>query len=120
MAINTLKGVEEIDGYGVNHWENGKGTTTEITDKSGFIFIDHDKNTIEFTIQNKPIKEAGINGCQIDTIIATAAIMLEKLNRNIPCEYNDKALTHLLRAYQLMEDRKMDREKRGVEGTSKK
>jgi len=38
--------------------------------RPGFhIYVRHDVGSIAFTIQNGPVKEAGVNGCQVDSII---------------------------------------------------
>lgn len=110
MALETLRGTDKIDGFAIDHTGTGKE----------FISINHDANTITFTIQNKPIKEAGVNGCQIDTLIAAAWIMLADLNKNFHSPHNDTAIQHLADAYAAMKMRKADREKRGVEGTMQK
>lgn len=84
-----------------------------------FIYVRHDVNSISFTIQNGPIGEVGINGCQVDEIIETAKIMIEKLNLKFPCRENSQAITKLDECMMWLNKRKADRQKRGVEGTSK-
>ena len=55
MALETLKGVEKIGGFGVGHM-----TTKNIgTIFSQHVIVDHTENEIIFTIQNGPIKENG-------------------------------------------------------------
>jgi hypothetical protein len=75
-------------------------------------------NTISFKIQNGPIKEVGVNGCQVDTLIETAILIISGFNDKFPCEENTKAINCLMRASQFLEERKINREKRNVEGTS--
>jgi hypothetical protein len=96
---------------------NWKWFETEIR-PSSFIYVRQDKNSLSFTIQNGPIKEVGVNGCQIDTLIETAKIIIEKLNENYPCPENKLAVIHLGAALSYLEERKLNREKRGVEGTN--
>jgi hypothetical protein len=84
-----------------------------------FIYLRRDKNSLSFTIQNGPIKEVGINGCQVDTIIVAAKEIIEEFNKKFPCRENAVAITKLDEALMWLEKREKDREKRGVEGTNK-
>ncbi|MEA1998221.1 MAG: hypothetical protein U9N61_02695 [Euryarchaeota archaeon] len=108
MALETLRDVDKIGGYGVAH---------KPTD-AGYIDIDYPLNRIAFTIQNSPIKEVGVNGCQVDTIIEAARIIIEKLDEEYPHPENKNVLHHLDFALGALQARTMDRESRGVEGTS--
>lgn len=134
MALETLRGIKEIGGFEVVVMDELREKYPEKFNESGamdykwfekdvrphnFIYVRHDVGSIAFTIQNKPIKEAGINGCQIDTIIETAKLMLEGLNKQFPCRENSTAITKLDEALLWLMKRKMDRTERGVEGTSK-
>src|SRR6056297_723645 len=121
MAVETLKDLESIGGFKVIRkkpetmsWDDFDKLRDDypinITDKM---------NCISFKIQNGPIKENGVNGCQVDTLIETARIMIEKLNKNFPCYHNEQALYHLQSALDVLEQRKTDRTKRGVEGLNK-
>jgi hypothetical protein len=133
MALETLRGVEEIGGFKVIEMDSLRDKYPEMFREDGsmkyeifereirpnnFIYVRHDKNSVAFTIQNGPIKEAGLNGCQVDTLIHTARLMIDNLNKKLPSHYNEKALAHLDEAIRLLEARKEDREARGVEGTS--
>lgn len=112
MALETLKGITEIDNYKIAdkyagwQWEE-------------FILLDHSNNILAFKIQNGPIKEMGINGCQVDQLISAAKIIIEGLNAKFPCRENSIAITKLEEASMWLEKRKKNREKRGVEGFSK-
>lgn len=113
MALETLKGINKIGEFKV-------ASATETYDLAEtFIFVDHDRNSIHFVIQNGPVKENGVNGCQVDTIIAAAKIMIEGLNKNFPCRENPLAITKLDEALLWLGKRKADREARGVEGFNK-
>ena len=113
MALETLKEVTEINGVTVytNNWTSGGDRHIE---------INHEDNAITFKIQNGPIKENGINGCQVDEIIRTAKTIIEGLNYKFPCRENSVAITKLDEALMWLEERKKDRIKRGVEGFNKK
>lgn len=71
-------------------------------------------------IQNGPIKENGVNGCQIDALIETALLMLSRLNEKFPCLENKNAMSCLGSALRFLDKRRIEREKRGVKGESKK
>lgn len=125
MALETLRGVEEIGGFRVlqdrPRKENGEIDWSAFDElrKEQPIYIDHDVNMISFRIQNGPIKEVGVNGCQVDTLIEAAKIIIEGLNKKFPCRENSLAITKLDEALHWLGARKANREKRGVEGTSK-
>ena len=134
MALNTLKGVTEIGGFPVivmdelrekfPHKFNESGSMDykwfeEEIRPNHFIYIRHDKNSISFTLQSAPIGEVGVNGCQVDTIIEAAKLMLERLNSKLSCRENAIAITKLDEALMWLNERTKKRIKRGVEGTSK-
>jgi len=81
-------------------------------------FVRFGDNTVEFTLQNGPIKEAGINGCQIDDVIIYVRDKLQSFQGAVPCRENTHAIDKLDEALMWLEKRKRDRETRGVEGTS--
>lgn len=115
MALETLKGIKEIGGFKVlntNEYEKEIRPNT-------FICVNDEKNSISFTIQNGPIKENGVNGCQVDTIIETARIMITNLNKKFPCDESFDAISNLDNALFHLKIRKQNRELRGVEGYNK-
>ena len=133
MALETLKGVKKIGGFGVVVMDDLREQHPEKFNESGamdyawfekeirpnfFVHVRNDKNSIAFTIQNGPIKEVGVNGCQVDTIIAAAKAILEGLNKKFPCRENSSAITKLDEALHWLEHRTKDREARAVEGTA--
>jgi len=121
MALETLKDVKEIDGFKiVRHkpeeisWDDFDKMRDEYP-----INITEKMNTISFKIQDGPIKENGVNGCQVDTIIQAAFTIIEGLNDKFPCEENRRCLNNLGLALIELKDRKKNRESRGVEGSNK-
>lgn len=76
-------------------------------------------STVEFTIQSGPIKEFGVNGCQIDDVIRWAKEKIEEFSKAFPCRENSLAVTKLDEALLWLYERKRAREARGVEGTNK-
>ena len=125
MALETLKGVSKIGGFRVleNRITNKDGSVnwaeTDEARKECPIFVDHDVNMVSFRIQNGQVKEVGVNGCQVDTVIAAAKVILEGLNKNFPCRENSMAITKLDEALMWLEKRKADRIAREVEGFNK-
>ena len=115
MALETLKGVEKIGGFPAKRidWKRQEGN------EEYHIDISDEANAITFYIQNGPIKENGVNGCQVDTVIETAKLIVENLNKNFPCRENALAITKLDEALMWLRERKRDRETRGVEGYNK-
>ena len=117
MALETLKGVKEIGGFEVESMIAEKGAWEKSFGEK-YIYTASD-NSIHFKIQDGPIKEHGVNGCQVDTIIEGAKAIVEGLNKKFPCRENAMIITKLDEALMWSNKRKNDREKRGVEGTSK-
>ena len=85
-----------------------------------FVYLRKDKNSLSFTFQNGPIKECGINGCQVDTLIEAASLIIQLFDNAIPHKENRRAIAHLDMALEALDRRKADREDRKVEGTSQK
>ena len=119
MSLNTLKNIEKIGGFKVVR-KRGELTWEEFDEKREEypINITEEKGMISFKLQDGPIKEVGVNGCQVDTIIETAKKILEGLNKEFACRENSLAITKLEESLHWLQHRKQDREKRSVEGTS--
>jgi hypothetical protein len=82
------------------------------------VFINDEANQIAFQIQSGPIKEKGLNGCQVNTIISLAKVMIEGFNSKFSCRENAMAITKLDECLMWLDKRTKDREMRGVEGKS--
>lgn len=134
MALETLNGVTAVGDYPVVVMDQLREKYPERFNESGtmdyswfekdirpnnFIYVRQDKNSLSFTLQNGPVKEAGVNGCQVDTVIETAKLILEGLNKQFPCRENSVAITKLDEALMWLAKRKKDRESRNVEGLNK-
>jgi len=134
MALETLKGIKKIGKHNLIVMDELREQYPEKFNESGamdykwfekdirpnnFIYIRHDVNSLSFTIQNGPIKEAGVNGCQVNEIIEAAKIIIEGLNQKFPCRENSMAITKLDECLMWLEKRTKDREARGVEGLNK-
>lgn len=133
MALETLNGVTEIGGFAVVVIDELRVKYPEKFNESGamdykwfdadvrphnFVYVRNDVNSISFTIQNGPIKEFGVNGCQVDALIHAAKIIIEGLNAKFPCRENSLAITKLEEAIMWIDATNKNRTKRGVEGTS--
>ena len=124
MCLETLKDVEEIGGF-----EIGRPSYVDSDDPTDiqrqwdalrkFIVINEKTNCIAFRLQNGPIKEVGVNGAQVETLIEAAKLIIEGLNNNFPCFENVTAILKLDAALDAIKARKANREKRGVEGLNK-
>ncbi len=134
MALETLKGVKKFGEFSVIVMDELREQYPEKFNESGamdykwfekdvrphnFVYVRHDVNSLAFTIQNGPVKEVGVNGCQVDTVIEAAKTILEGLNKQHPCRENSAAITKLDEALHWLEHRTKDRERRAVEGLSK-
>ncbi len=131
MSLDGLKNVKKIDGFSVVVMDylrsrypakfnldgsmNWSWFEKELR-PNNFIYIREDKNSLSFTLQNGPVKEVGVNGCQPETIIEAARLILQGMDKQYPCNENKRAIGHLYMAVQDLKDRKKDRKKRGVEG----
>jgi|PlaIllAssembly_1097288.scaffolds.fasta_scaffold00046_11 hypothetical protein len=86
-------------------------------DGDSFIMVsDHG---VAFIGQRGPIKEHGVNGCQVDDILTFALGTLQTFNKKFPCRENSIAITKIEEALHWLDARKRDREQRNVEGFDK-
>lgn len=93
---------------------------SEFIKESGWPQVHGQTSTVTFQIQSGPIKEFGVNGCQIDDVIAWAKEKIEGFQQAFPCRENAIVLTKLDESLLWLMKRKLDREKRGVEGSNQK
>ena len=118
MALRTLKGIEKIGGFGVTRGkpEDISWDDYDKTRKDFPIHISDKINSISFKLQDGPVGESGVNGCQVDTIIEAAYIIIKGLNEKLHSTYNLEAMACLDSALTCLASRKHDRMIRGVEG----
>lgn len=90
----------------------------KFVEEVGWPQIHGEVSSVRFQIQSGPIKEFGVNGCQIDDVIAWAKEKIEEFNKAFPCRENSLAVTKLDEALLWLMKRKLDREARKVEGTN--
>lgn len=118
MALETLKNINEIAGAQIFQVEVG-GAMNRANADGCHIHVYHEDNSIKFHIQQGPIKEVGVNGCQVDSLIDIAVNIIRGLNKKYPCRENSVAITKLEEALMWLEARTKDRTVRGVEGLNK-
>lgn len=82
----------------------------------GFPQVFGEPSSVTFTIQSGPVKEFGTTGCQIDSVIEWAKEFVELRNKAFPCRENAMVITKLDEALLWLSKRRIDREKREVEG----
>lgn len=116
MSLRMLKDVKEIGGFPVLHFPEEKRKKHNMDTTP--ILIDHDDNYISFKLQSAPIKEVGVNGCQVETLIEAARLILEGFDKEVPHHFNDQAIIALTTALAYLGERTKERKARGVEGTS--
>jgi len=91
---------------------------TDRKDNEEIPFIEVTRSSVTFYLQTGPIKEYGVNGCQIDDMIKFVLDTISVFNEKFPCQENENALKNLQKAWKWLAMRKMDREARQVEGTN--
>ena len=74
---------------------------------------------IQIKLQNGPIGEVGVNGAQIDEVIAWCRDRLLEFERKLHDSHTAMAAFRLDQALVALAERTKDREIRGVEGTAR-
>lgn len=101
MALETLEGIDSIDGFDIQR---------EVSVvKRKFIYINEEENVILFRLQKGSINEFGKNGVPIETMINTAKLILEGLNKQHASRYNKQAIQYLIAAEEQLHLRKVER-----------
>ena len=73
----------------------------------------------QVTFQEGPIKESGVNGCQQEDLLAIVVDRLEHFQKGpFPCEQNERALTLVRNALNVLQACTRERQQRGVEGSN--
>lgn len=79
---------------------------------------DQDANTTLILFQNGPINEVGVNGVTHEALLAVVADRLRSFQKGpYSCKANACALTHIEEAMYWLQQRTIERMRRGVEGT---
>lgn len=79
---------------------------------------DQDANTTLILFQNGPINDVGVNGVTHESLLAVVADRLRSFQKGpYSCKANACALTHIEEAMHWLQQRTIERMRRGVEGT---
>lgn len=117
-TIETHKGNELDDALTIYaHGELGPGGAHHdyaiSFSKPGTVF------TTDILFQNGPVKEHGVNGISIESLLAICIDRLEGFQSGAYANgYNQVALNNCREALNSLKQRTKDRQRRGVEGTS--
>lgn len=105
---------DEPGAGGANHRYEVRGFSTE-TNPS---YIDDSDAEAVILFQNGPIPEAGVNGVTHEVLLAIVADRLRSFQAGpYACKANACALTHIEEAQHWLQQRTLERMRRGVEGT---
>lgn len=119
MALETINDLKIAGGNKVAHLEKAIPMEDYLElIKDHFIIHGKENNTLTFKIQDGPIKEVGVNGCQVTDMISIAQYIIKKLNDKFPCEENLMTISSLNQALAWQRQRTNNRVQRNVEGTS--
>lgn len=119
-ANDTLK-IEVTDGPGsggANHAYliSGFNTGTNLSED-----IEMPQSRLGVVFQNGPINEVGVNGVTHEALLAIVADRLRSFQDGpFACKANACALTHIEEAMHWLQQRTLERMRRGVEGTLQK
>lgn len=112
----TIKVMDSPGSGGANH----RYDITGFDESSNPSTPEHDEIVPGITIvfQNGPIAEVGVNGVTHEALLAILVDRLRSFqNGAFACKANDRALTHLEEAQHWLQQRTLERMRRGVEGT---
>ena len=76
------------------------------------------KQYIHIKFQEGPVKEAGVNGAQIEDVIDVLVERLQGFQQILPCRENEMAIMKLEEARLWLNERTRKRQAQGVEGTN--
>jgi hypothetical protein len=102
--------------------EPGAGGANHVYEVSGFDVEGAPKGSgyTRISFQNGAIAEAGVNGLTHEVLLAIVADRLRSFQRgSFSCKANACALTHIEEAQHWLQQRTLERMRRGVEGTHK-
>lgn len=105
-----------MDAFDKMRYPNGQPKGLSVEHPTNFIRIKG--NQVTFQIQDGPIGESGVNGCQATDMLIFVKELYKSLNNKFACRENALTITKLEEAIHWQEARTKDRENRGVEGKS--
>ncbi len=111
----TITVVDEPGSGGANHRYEITGFNSETNASESGI---DDRDRVSILFQNGPIAEAGVNGVTHEALLAIVADRLRSFQKGpYSCKANACALTHIEEAMHWLQQRTIERMRRGVEGT---
>ena len=115
--ILNIRVMDDPGSGGANHVYtiDGFDSTTNPSDPDN-----KDADTAIILFQNGPIAEVGVNGITHEALLAIVADRLRSFQKGpFSCKANACALTHIEEAMHWLQQRTIERMRRGVEGTHK-
>lgn len=115
----TVKVEGEVGAGGANHLYTITGFDTTSNPDDPFV-ARHGEPAKHATVlfQNGPINEVGVNGVTHEVLLAIVADRLRSFQKGpYSCKANACALTHIEEAQHWLQQRTIERMRRGVEGT---
>ena len=94
----------------------GRIIIEKLTEDDAPVVIDYETGTIAFKLQQGPIKEAGLHGCQHTSGVEAFRRMLKYLNECFPCRENSITLTKYEEGLMWQEARTRRRVREATEG----
>lgn len=115
----TVTVLDEPGAGGANHLYEIRGLDSSTNTSCPYMSrygAPADHTTVLF--QNGPINEVGVNGVTHEVLLAIVADRLRSFQKGpYSCKANACALTHIEEAMHWLQQRTLDRMRRGVEGT---
>ena len=119
MALKCVRNERRILAEHIGHIHPDSSADEKLVALGRNIVVNHASNFVGFRIQNGPIKEMGVNGCQIDHVLAFTLTFLKCLNAENPNAHSKAAIKHIELAMFALRERARGIEKRAVEGLGK-
>lgn len=117
LSITVL---DEPGAGGGNHAYKVSGFDLSTNKSAGDGVIQNAATETVIYFQNGPIPEAGVNGLTQEVLLAIVADRLRSFQAGpFACKANACALTHIEEAQHWLQQRTIERMRRGVEGTHK-
>lgn len=115
--VLNIQVMDEPGSGGASHRYDISGFDTSKNGSADSFCNDETKLTILF--QNGPINENGVNGITQEVLLAVVADRLRSFQKGpFSCKANACALTHVEEAMHWLQQRTIERMRRGVEGTT--
>ena len=103
MPLEDLKKTDIVGGFFTGHIKDNGGP---------FILIDHVDSRISFKLQDGPVEEKGVNGCQIDQLVQVAMQLMIGRDPELTDEFNMSAIGSLKECMAHLENRRVAGERK--------